>query len=199
MEIKTLDKLLKYFDGLDPKHLPAVSNFLQEKKYSTNQYIIKEGDINRTIGLINYGLVRVFHATPDGEDYTIMVRWEGQFVKNYDAIINNLPSRFNCQCLEDTSLITIDYDILLSYIKENPNLIELNNRVLYDLYFESLQRVENFIMLSPEERYINLLRQNPEIDLRLSDKYIATMLGITPVSLSRIKRRIKNINNFIDL
>jgi hypothetical protein len=84
----------------------------------------------------------------------------------------------------------VDYTQVQSIIDNNPRLSSMRNRLLMQIMSQIMDRVESFVLLSPEERYLKLIHEKPGILNRVPNKYISTMLGITPVSLSRIRKRI---------
>ena len=132
----------------------------------------------------------VMSINEKGEEITTMVRWEDQFFSSHDIILHNRPSRFYYQALEKTELLVIDYDLAQEIMKRNPKLEQGRKHFLLGMLKESIERVESFTLHSPEERYMEFIKEKPDIVNRVPDKYIATILGMTPVSLSRIRKRI---------
>ena len=163
----------------------------------TEHQTLKEGDTfipqgayNKKIAYIKKGIIRVFCHKDNGDEATLLLRWEDQFIASHDSIILNQPSRFTYTAIEHTELIVIDYDILQELIAKNPENENLRNFVLLTMIGSTLKMLENFILLTPEQRYKKLISENFSIVNRVQDKHIASMLGITPVSLSRIRKRM---------
>ena len=93
--------------------------------------------------------------------------------------------------MEVTKAYSIDYDSFTKEAARSPELLELNRTYLGKrIIQQAFQRIESFVFLSPEERYLNYLQEFPSLVSRVPDKYIANVLDITPVSLSRIRSRI---------
>ena len=155
---------------------------------------IDEGATGKKLGLIRKGLIRAYAIKANGDDITLMLRWENQFVASHDNIILNQPSRFIYQALEDTVLMELDYGRIEKLLDHNPKLSSHRNVFLLSMLAEALERMESFVLLTPEERYLQLLTDKPDIFNRVHNKYLATLLGITPVSLSRIRQRIAKSN-----
>jgi DNA-directed RNA polymerase subunit F len=86
--------------------------------------------------------------------------------------------------------LELDYKTAQGIIDNNPKLSSSRNTFLTNMLGQAMDRIESFVLLSPEERYNKLIAEKPDITNRVPDKYLATMLGITPVSLSRIRKRI---------
>ncbi len=157
---------------------------------SAGSIYIREGADTQKLAYISKGLIRVYKLKENGDEATLMLRWENQFIASHDSIILNQPSRFIYQALEDTDLLELDYSKTLPLMDHNPRLSSSRNSFLLHMLAEALDRVESFVLLSPEERYLQLLHNKPDILNRVPNKYLATLLGITPVSLSRIRKRI---------
>ena len=126
----------------------------------------------------------------NGDEVTVLLRWENQFVTSHDSILWHKPSRFIYQALEDTTLIEMDYNKAQEIADRNPLLANNRNILLTHMLAQSIDRVESFVLLSAKERYLKLVHEKPDIVNRVPDKYLSTYLGITPVSLSRIRKRI---------
>lgn len=181
---------LGIFKGLTLSDLTELFNMAQTKRILANGVYIDQGSVSKKLGFIRKGLIRAYHIKENGDDVTLMLRWENQFVASHDNIILNQPSRFIYQALEDTVIMELDYPRIESILDNNPKLSSHRNIFLLRMLAEALERMESFVLLSPEERYLQLLKEKPDIVNRVHNKYLATLLGITPVSLSRIRQRI---------
>ena len=181
---------LSVFKGLDLKDMYDLFKLSSTKKIKAGETYIDEGDIGQKLAYIKKGLIRAYHLKPNGDDITLILRWENQFIASHDAIIFKQPSRFNYQALEDTVVMEVDYAKAQPLLDNNPRLSATTKGVLQHMLAESMKRVESFVLLTPEERYLQLVQEKPDIVNRVPNKYLATLLGITPVSLSRIRKRI---------
>ena len=119
-----------------------------------------------------------------------MLRWENQPVASPNLILFDQPARQNFEALEPTDVLCMDFGTMDSIVSRNPKLEANRKKVLQNIIKDALERIDSFILLSPEERYLEFIRTKPDIVDRVPGKYIATLLGITPVSLSRIRKRI---------
>jgi CRP-like cAMP-binding protein len=187
------DEIQHYLQAFKGLSLPDVLELLQmarTRHLPAGSIYIDEGAATQKLAYINKGLIRVYKLKENGDDITLMLRWENQFIASHDSIILNKPSRFIYQTLEDTDLMELDYAKAQPLMDNNPRLSSSRNSFLLHMLAEALERVESFVLLSPEERYLQLLHDKPDILNRVPNKYLATLLGITPVSLSRIRKRI---------
>jgi CRP-like cAMP-binding protein len=181
---------LTLFKDLSISDLVELFGMAQTRKIPAGEIYIDEGSTYKKLALIRKGLIRVYCIKPNGDDVTLMLRWEKQFFASHDNIILNQPSRFIYEALENTVLTEVDYNRVENILNNNPRLSSYRNLFLLNMLAESIERMESFVLLSPEERYLQLVKNNPDIVNRVHNKYLATLLGITPVSLSRIRHRI---------
>ncbi|HEY8954337.1 Crp/Fnr family transcriptional regulator [Chitinophaga sp.] len=188
--ITTLQQLLFDLAGVLPADTAPLFAMTRQVQLGANETYIREGDTERRLAYIEQGVMRAYIVKPNGDEATLFLRWEKQFIASHDTIINRKPSRFIYRTLEPVTLLEIDYDVLEEVLKTHPEYEPLRNFFLMRMLSESLNMLEAFVTLSPEERYRNLLAERFDLVNRVPDKYIASMLGITPVSLSRIRKRM---------
>ena len=153
--------------------------------------IVDVGDTKKELFFIRKGLIRSYLITDEEEEITFQLFPESHICGNVTAILFDEPSRFRFQALERSKVYAIDYDAFHHFAAQNPEFSALNIRHLSkSVMKQAFQRVESFVFLSPEERYKKYVKDYPDVVNRAPDKYIAHVLGITPVSLSRIRSRI---------
>lgn len=188
--ITTLQQLLFDLAGVLPADTAPLFAMTKLVQLAANETYIREGATERRLAYIEQGIMRAYIIKHNGDEATLFLRWEKQFIASHDTIINKQPSRFIYRTLEPVTLLEIDYDVLEEVLKTHPEYEPLRNFFLMRMLSESLNMLESFVTLSPEERYRNLLSGRFDLVNRVPDKYIASMLGITPVSLSRIRKRM---------
>ncbi|MGC4118233.1 MAG: Crp/Fnr family transcriptional regulator [Myxococcales bacterium] len=150
--------------------------------------LLREGEVADTMYLVRSGCLRLWF-NDDGRDVTFQFFFEDQPVSSLESFLGREPSLFSLESLEPTRVAAIgreEWDVLFA------QLPEMRERFMSFL----VQRLGNYSRLflsrikdSPQQRYEALLREHPEIVQRVPQHYIASYLGITPVSLSRIRRR----------
>jgi CRP-like cAMP-binding protein len=144
------------------------------------------------IGFIVSGVVR-YYVVKDGNEITNYFSFANEMVSSYKSFLTRKPGQTTLQALEDTELITLSYDAmqelynhpLLGYKMERFG--RLTGEYLACCYED---RVLSFVTQTPEERYLQLMENGKAIIQNIPQHYIANFLGITPVSLSRIRKRI---------
>lgn len=185
-------KYLERFVEFNEAEWIVFTQHLSFNAIKKKHYFTEPGKVCDKVGFIVTGAVRYFHIK-DGEDITGYFSFENEFVSSYKSYLTNLPGYTYVQALEDTKLITFtrkDMEQMLA----NPMLaykMERFGRLVAEHYLCCYEdRVVSFLTQTPEERYLQLLSTGKEILQRMPQHYIAHFLGITPVSLSRIRRRV---------
>lgn len=155
------------------------------KKY----VLVNVGQVAREAYFINKGAARLLF-TKDGEEISANFIFENGFIASLESFLLQTPSRQAIETLEDCELLVITKSKLDELIAAQP-MFNGFSRAIAEMAFIMLQkRASSFILDSPEERYQNMLKERPEILARVPQHMIASYLGITPVSLSRIRKRI---------
>lgn len=162
----------------------------KKKSFAPSEYLIKEGTITKDVFFIRKGLVRSFIIDEKGDEITTALIVENHIVSSVDVILFNQPARYYFQAIEPTDTYHMDYDSVELLMSKNPKLEANRKYLLQNFLKDAFRRIESFVLLSPEERYIDFINTHPDLVNRVPDKYIANVLGITPVSLSRIRKRI---------
>jgi CRP-like cAMP-binding protein len=167
-------------------------NFQSLKK---KKYFAEYGKVCSDIGFIVSGSVR-YYVVKDGEEITGYFSFENEYTSSYKSYLTQEPSVNYIQALEDTLLIVISHK-KMELMLNNPMLaykMERFGRLVAEHYLICYEdRMSSFINKTPEERYLELLTTGKEVLQRMPQHYIANFLGITPVSLSRIRRRILEV------
>jgi CRP-like cAMP-binding protein len=151
--------------------------------------LVSVGDVSREAYFINKGATRLFFEK-EGEEISANFMFENNFVASLESFLLQVPSRQAIDTLEDCELLVLSKQRLEELIRKQPQF-NLFSKAIAETAFIMLQRrASSFILDSAEERYMNMLQQRPEILERVPQHMIASYLGVTPVSLSRIRKRI---------
>lgn len=162
---------------------------LEEKALKKHCLFVTEGKKAGEIGFLLEGNMRHYY-TKDGEERTTYFYFENQFVAAYISCLTQRPSQLSIEALTDCRLLVFPYKTLADLFEANKNWERFGRLLAEYLAIGLEERMVGLLMLSPEERYQNLLNSNRQkIIERIPQRYIASYLGITPVSLSRIRNR----------
>lgn len=159
-----------------------------QKIFRKNQFLSRPLAIPNEIFFITKGLVRVVVTDEAAVDHSIHFALENQFICDYASFIQQKPSVYSIQALEDTDVIILPRSLIAwgyEYLQEGNKL----GRLIAEFYFiYQDNRIKNMIALSPKERYDSITEVFPDIHNRVPQHMIASYLGITPVHLSRLKK-----------
>lgn len=170
------------------KYGPMLTDRLYLEQVPALTTLLYQGDISHSLYFIKQGSLRLWHNNGE-RDITMQFFFENQMVSAFESIYLETESLYSIESIEDTTIYKLDRDNLLKLMN---NSEELQHDILnficarfisYQHYF--LSRIKD----SPAERYHDLVANEPRIIARVPQHYIASYLGITAVSLSRIKNR----------
>lgn len=170
----------------------AFTGFLKIKELKKNEFFAQAGKTCKEMGFIIKGAVR-FCNVVDGKEVTGYFCFENNFVTALKSYLKAEPCLYDIKTLEDSLFVNISQKNMEAMLA-HPLLsckIERFGRLIserFNILFED--RLKSFIVKTPEERYLDLLESGKDIVKRIPGQYIAQFIGITPVSLSRIRKRI---------
>jgi len=181
-------QLISQYSSLSNNEIEYIKENVPTKYYNKNEVIFKEGKISQTIYFVLEGCVRLYYNA-DGNEKTAFFYTEGKFICAGESYNFNVPAVENYQAIENTVLMLFRKKTIDKMLKLFPNF-ELIARIATEDELITCQRmIASFITKSPEERYLELLETNSELFQRVHQQYIASFLGVSPETLSRIKKR----------
>lgn len=190
IDIDKLRQIYKFGKDLTLNDAQKLLKSAQSKSVKKRTFLFEPGASDTTIYYLRKGLVRIFYIKENGEEITFGLLPEHRIVANFEFIMDGSPSKFHYETLEESSFYCLDYNTLENIISHNPKLEANRKFLLRRMLKETTDRIESFVLLNSEERYLKFTKDFPDLTNRVPDKYIAQVLGMTPVSLSRVRRRI---------
>ncbi len=153
------------------------------------EYFLQAGDKSIELAFVNAGLLRFFYQTEDGKEFNKSFIPENQFAAAYSAFLIDLPARFSIQALEESHLLVCNLKPVIELFDEHRCWERLGRILAEQLYIKKEAREAEFLLDDAETRYRNFQRTYPGLEDRLAQYHVASYLGVTPVALSRIRRR----------
>ena len=184
-------ELLSYFNqiqSLSNKSEKALVAICSETVIKKGNDLHPIGNTCRNIYFIKQGLLRIYYFKDD-TDVTESFEFENAIVARADSLFNANPSKKGIQVIEDSELIAINSAQLFKLYDDFPDIERLFRKIFENAYVETVNRIESIQFHSAEERYANLLNESKNIVQRVPLKHIASYLGITQVSLNRIRAK----------
>lgn len=160
----------------------------REIRFAPRAHLFREGEVPAFVYYIVSGLVRIYQ-NDDGRELVHGFDYEGRFVAPYESLIAGRPSGIYVQAIEPTRTLAIPGRVLTSLYDRHPSWDRVGRKILEEMSVRRQDKEMRFRRYSPEEHYRLLIaRRSPLID-RVPLRQLASYLGITPETLSRIRRR----------
>ena len=164
---------------------------LQLRRLTRRELFVTQGQPNGDLALLVSGACRLFYTRPDGEEKTTYFFFENHLMASYQSCLTGQPSAFGIQALTPTDLLIFPYALLRGLYDTWPVYERFGRRLAEYHLLGTDARLAELLLLSPEQRYQALLSgPKTKILARIPQHYIASYLGVTPVSLSRIRARL---------
>ncbi len=188
--LQLLRAAVEQFVKLPDTDWEALLPHIQEKSLSRHHLFCEEGKRSFEVGFMLNGTFRQFYSK-DGEDKTTYFYFTGDLVCSYVSCLTGQPSLISIQALSDTQYLSFPYSVLLDLYKQSTAWQTFGRRIAEYIAIGLEERMVSLLLQSPEERYKELLTgSKKKIIEQIPQQYIANYLGITPVSMSRIRARI---------
>ncbi len=161
----------------------------KSRSLEAGEYFVRAGDQSTELAFINSGLLRFFYQTGDGKESNKSFITENQFAAAYSAFLTGKPARFSIQALEESQLLVTDLQTVIDLFERHRCWEKLGRILAEQVYIKKETREAEFLLDDAETRYHNFQKNYPGLEDRLAQYHVASYLGITPVMLSRIRRR----------
>lgn len=189
------DIFLKYLTdkiALSEQEIQLIESVCTSKKLRKKQFLLQEGEVWHYNAFICRGLVKTFSIAENGTEHIMSFAPENYWTGDRESLINGTPSRLNIDAIEPTELIIIEKSDFEKICADIPQLNQLMNQIIQKSFIVSQNRILANISFTAEEKYQNFLEKYPHIVNRIPQHMIASFIGITPETLTRLRRnRIK--------
>ena len=157
-----------------------------------NEPWVRAGSSPKTIAFVREGLLRMFYTRDDGREVNKSFITEDGLCGALESLLDGAPTRLAIEALEPTRLLVADYARVTSFYAIDPYWERLGRIFAERLYVKKVRKEAQLLMDTAASRYERFLSEHPAVEARVPDYHIASYLGITPESLSRIKRSRRN-------
>ncbi|WP_290789985.1 Crp/Fnr family transcriptional regulator [Flavihumibacter sp. UBA7668] len=184
-----MQELFTYFSKFAPLPMEgknAIAAISQQVSIPKNKNLQQIGQTCQTIYFLVQGLARIYYLKNE-IDITEDFYFENSIIVRAESLFTGRPSRKAIQVLENAELIAIDSQKFFALFNRYPEIERIFRKIIETAYVETINRIEGIQFNSAEERYQALIKTAPDTIKRVPLKYIASFLGITQVSLSRIR------------
>ena len=183
------ENIRKYID-LTPSEEQEIWKRTTKRQFKRGEFINVEGEVNRYTNFIIAGSSRVYYIDMAGVEHAVQLGIEGWWVGDFPSFITQTPATMFTEALEKTSVIAFSYDDLQEAYATVPKMERFFRILIQKAYASFHKRTLEALSLNAEERYLSFSETYPLLDQRISQKHIASYLGMTPEFLSTLKKRI---------
>lgn len=174
--------------GLEPGAVKDIIANQKKLHVEKGQFLLREGEICRQFFYVEKGLLRYYSIDKKGKEHIIQFAPEGWFVGDRESQFFNRPSQFFIQALEDSDVAMIDEVLICTISKADETFGLFSNQLLHNHIRQLQHRINMLLSATAEERYLDFIKIYPDILLRVPQTLVASYLGITPESLSRVRK-----------
>lgn len=181
--IKTLSKHVT----LTPEEIEVIDALFTFKTFRKRQYIMQEGEVTRYETFIVKGATRMYEVDDKGQEHVVQFGLEDWWVGDLFSFLTETPTKYNIDCIEDTQVYQISKSNLELLYSQVPKMERHFRIIVQNAFIATTTRVASSLIKSAADRYLEFIEKYPQIEQRVPNHQIASYLGITPQSLSRIR------------
>jgi CRP-like cAMP-binding protein len=165
-------------------------SLLQLKTLKKRTYLLRQGDICKTENFITKGCFRVYSIDENGAEHIVMFGIENWWISDLYSLLTQVPADYFIEALEDSEILQITRENLERLYEKVPKFERFFRIILQNAFIAQQNRIRQNLSCSAEERYLYFMERYPQIAQRVSQKQLAAYLGITPVFLSMLRRKL---------
>ena len=159
------------------------------KKAQKKELVLRQGQTCEKLFFVESGSLRAFNVNSNGKESTIMFAVQDWWITDMDCFINRKPALLSIEALEDNKIISLDFHVLEELYRSVPKFERFFRILFQNAYIREQLRVFQNISSTTEERYQQFIEKYPAIAQKVTQKQIASYLGVTPEFLSAVKKK----------
>ena len=192
MNIELLLQNVAKHINLDNTETDFFVSLLESKTLKRKHYLLNQGDICKTENFIVKGCLRTYTIDENGFEHIVMFGIEEWWVGDLYSFLTQTPANYFIDALEDTEVIQITKENLDKLYERVPKFEKFFRLILQNAFIAQQIRINQNLALTAEQRYLEFIKKYPKLEQRLSQKQVSAFLGITPVFLSMLRRKLAN-------
>jgi CRP-like cAMP-binding protein len=160
------------------------------KKLKKHQFLLNEGEVCYHIGFVNSGCLRQYTIDNKGNEHIIQFAIEDWWISDLHSFLSGSPSKFNIDALQDSEVLLLEKSARDKLLDACPKMERFFRLLMETHHVATEERVASSLSLSAEEQYLKFIKTYPKLTEEIPQNQIASYLGITPQSLSRIRKEL---------
>jgi len=185
-----LEKELKEIAGMNTEEVEMYMSLLTKKSLRKKEHLLMAGDVCNYVSYINKGCLSRYIIDDHSKEIILNFSLEDYWVGDLESFIFQKPTDFYIQALEDSELLLLSRENYFRANKEIPKFKKFHDDKVQRNHYSALKRLSMAKSATHEEKYLDLMKKQPQLFQRIPLHYIASYLGIEPESLSRLRKRI---------
>jgi CRP-like cAMP-binding protein len=165
-------------------------SFFTPKKLRKRQYSLQEGDVCRQVAFVEKGMLRSYTIDEKGNEHIMQFAFEGWWISDHFSFLTGEPAVYNIDALEDSELLLLSRQAEEELLQKIPKFERYFRILLQNSLIATQRRLISSLSQTAEERYHELINGCPTIPQRVPQHMMASFLGITPETLSRIRKQV---------
>lgn len=167
-----------------------IKTYLTHKKLRKKQYLLQEGDVCKVIAFVEKGALREYNVDDKGNEHILQFALEGWVISDLYSFMTGEPATYNIDALEDSELVLITKSAQDEILKRVPKYETYSRMQITGAYMAMQKRITSILSTPIEERYLYFIKLYPNIVQRVPQHMIASYMGLTPETLSRVRKKI---------
>lgn len=187
-----IDALITYFEQhieLEESEREFLKENIPVRTFDKNELLLSAGETSQTFFYIFDGCIRLYYMNGI-EEKTAFFYFENMFVSSYESFIRQKPAKHSLQTIEQTTVAEISVELAYQLLEVSPKFEFLARVMMEEELIVCQEIISSFVTLNAEQRYLKLLETNAPLLQRIPQYHLATYLGVTPETLSRIRKRV---------
>lgn len=175
---------------LNTKDVLLLASLAKVRKYQAGEFVLRTGDVSADFFIVLKGALRNYAELTNGDERTMRLSLNGMFTSNPGALFGDRASSESIIAIEDSLVACVSRAELEKLVQDRPSLHTFYTHQLKQAMLEAHEQAWFHTVLTPEERYVFIRDKYPQFLQRVQIKFLASYIGVTPVSLSRIRARL---------
>lgn len=182
---------------IDENEISSIVENCTTKTFKKDQFLLRANEHCTHTFFVEKGLLRQYSIDEKGREHILSFAPENWFVTDRESTYFNQPSAYYIQALEESRVVMINEDFIHMLSEKIPSFSDFNNKLLHNHIRHLQNRINLLLSAMAEDRYLQFIEMYPDIFLRVPQTMVASYLGITPESLSRVRKELaqKNFKN----